>query len=33
LAVRIFLQVFLPDALYRRLADSTLPPDAAKTPC
>lgn len=33
LAVRIFLQIFLPDALYRRLADSTLPPDAAKTPC
>lgn len=33
LAARIFLQIFLPNAAYRRLADSTLPSDAAKTPC
>ncbi len=33
LAARIFLQIFLPDRSYRRLADSTLARDAAKTPC
>ncbi|MBU6442319.1 MAG: glycosyltransferase family 2 protein [Alphaproteobacteria bacterium] len=33
LAARIFLQIFLPDTAYRRLADSTLPSSAAKTPC
>jgi len=34
LAVRIFLQIVLPDTAYRRLADSTLMPETtAKTPC